>query len=312
MTVPDFFIVGAPRCGTTAWHHYLKQHPQIYMPEKKDSHHFDSGLNYKNPFLDRDVYLALFDNVKGQKRIGEASCWYLYSNKAPHKIKRFNPGARIIIMLRNPVDMIYSLHNKLLMTGDENISDFRLALEAEPRRKQELKLPDGTYPLCPWFYLEHGKYTAYVQKYQEVFGPDKVHLVIYDDLLDDIGSAYRKTLEFLEVEPDFLPPGFNKINRHEEARIQWLQRLLSRPPQPLLGLRRLLVPGGFPAGRILRRANIKRTRRKTMDPGLRKSLHKEFARDVERLSGLLGRDLTHWCADDFAERHSGAEQKEAG
>lgn len=128
---PNFFIVGAPKCGTTAMHIYLRQHPEIFMPEKKESHFFGSDLNSQYFIRDREKYLSLFSEAKDVKRIGEASVWYLYSKQAAYEIKEFSPSASIIIMLRNPVDMLYAQHSQFLYNGNENIASFEDALNAE-------------------------------------------------------------------------------------------------------------------------------------------------------------------------------------
>jgi len=147
MRTPDFFIVGAPKCGTTAMSDYLRQHPEIYMPQRKEPHFFGSDLDAPYPYFirDKEQYFSLFAEAKDEKRVGEASVWYLYSKRAAFEIKEFCPTASIIIMLRNPVDMIYSLHSQRLFTGNEDIPDFEEALEAEEDRKRGLRIPSRTY-----------------------------------------------------------------------------------------------------------------------------------------------------------------------
>jgi hypothetical protein len=124
MRKPDFFIVGAPKSGTTAMYFYLKQHPEIFMPERKELHFF--GSDFFAPHFVRDLkdYLKFFEGADNKKRIGEASPWYLYSKRAAFEIKEFNPDADIIIMLRNPVDMMYSLRETLRKKGIERASFF--------------------------------------------------------------------------------------------------------------------------------------------------------------------------------------------
>jgi hypothetical protein len=124
MRKPDFFIVGAPKSGTTAMYFYLKQHPEIFMPERKELHFF--GSDFFAPHFVRDLkeYLKFFEGADNKKRIGEASVWYLYSKRAAFEIKEFNPDADIIIMLRNPVDMMYSLRETLRKKGIERASFF--------------------------------------------------------------------------------------------------------------------------------------------------------------------------------------------
>src|SRR5947207_13310329 len=132
MRRPDFFIVGAPKCGTTAMHQFLAQHPEVFLAPK-EVHFFGADLHLENDVQDLSTYLELFADAKNEFRVGEASVWYLYSRHAAKEIKQFSAGSRIIIQLRNPVDMVHSLHSQLLFSGVEDIQDFESALRAEER-----------------------------------------------------------------------------------------------------------------------------------------------------------------------------------
>ncbi|MGH7858384.1 MAG: sulfotransferase, partial [Candidatus Binatia bacterium] len=119
--IPDFFIVGAPKCGTTAMNDYLAQHPDVFVPARKEMHFFGCDLVFTIPRITRDEYLQAFANWRGQKRIAEASVWYLYSRTAVREIREFSPAARILVMLRQPVDMMYSLHSQRIYNGTEDL-----------------------------------------------------------------------------------------------------------------------------------------------------------------------------------------------
>src|SRR5665647_751711 len=109
---PDFFIVGAPKCGTTAMNNYLAQHPDVFMAQK-EIHYFGSDLKMRVKVSESE-YLNYFQNAEEKKLIGEASVWYLFSEKAAAEIKAFSPQAKIIIMLRDPIDVLHSLHSQHL------------------------------------------------------------------------------------------------------------------------------------------------------------------------------------------------------
>ncbi|RLG08342.1 MAG: sulfotransferase, partial [Thaumarchaeota archaeon] len=109
MKKPNFFIVGAPKCGTHAMYTFLKAHPEIFMPERKEFQYFATDLVRGTQYeLSEEEYLSYFRIAKDEKRLGEASTWYLYSKKAASNIKKFNPHAKIIVMLRHPIEMMYS------------------------------------------------------------------------------------------------------------------------------------------------------------------------------------------------------------
>src|SRR5262249_53369576 len=128
MNKPNFFIVGAPRCATTSMYTYLKQHPQIHLSLLKEPLFFATDLTIQPlAVTDEASYLGLFADAGDARRIGEGSVFYLLSKRAAEEIKRFSPRAKIIIMLRNPIDMMHSLHALYLRTGNEDL-DFEEAI----------------------------------------------------------------------------------------------------------------------------------------------------------------------------------------
>jgi len=177
---PNFFIVGAPKCGTTAFYEYLRLHPEIFMSVPKEPHYFGSDLLRKRARPTLSQYLSCFEGAELKKRVGEASVFYLYSSRAAAEIKEFCPEARIIIMLRNPVEMLYSLHSELLFTMYEDIVDFEAALEAEADRKLGLRVPRGARHVNYLFYRDIGRFSSQVQRYFDAFGRANAHLVVYD------------------------------------------------------------------------------------------------------------------------------------
>ena len=298
MRGPDFFIVGAPKCGTTAMNSYLGQHPEVFMPEQKELHYFGTDLNSPVYVRDKDEYLAHFSEVCDEKRIGEASVWYLYSKSAAKEIKDFCPSASIVIMLRNPVDMLYSLHSQFLYNGNEDIRNFEAALDAEEDRKRGLRVPKSALLVEGLYYRETAKYMHQVQRYLHVFGSENVHVVIFDDFKSDTPSTYKETLHFLGVDETF-HPNFRIINPNKGVRSWALHSFLWRHPEIVVKLGRALVPRQLYTHLLyaIKRLNFQYTPRPPMNPHLRKRLQQEFALEVDMLSELLGRDLTYWSKD---------------
>ena len=223
---PNFFIVGAPKSGTTAMYEYLRAHPDIFMPLLKEPYFFGDDLIYQVPRLSEADYLDLFSMAHGPKRRGEASVTYLYSKKAAEEIADFDPEARIIIMLRNPVEMIYSLHSQVFFTGSEDIEQFEVALAAEPDRKRGHRIPDNCRIVDFLFYREFVKYSDQVQRYLHTFGSEQVHIIIFDDFKRDVPQTYRTALGFLGVDESFRPPTFEPVNRNKIRRYPGLVQLL--------------------------------------------------------------------------------------
>jgi Sulfotransferase domain len=291
MRKPDFFIVGAPKCGTTSIFDYLAQHPEVFLP-RKEVHFFGSDLNSTNRNLNEAEYLRLFGSVKSELRVGEASVWYFYSELAPQEIKTLSPDARIIISLRNPVDMIYSLHSQLVYSMADEIENFESALRAEQRDGRTLR-PLGGPRL--FTYSEAGKYCKHVKRYLDTFGRENVHIVIFDDLKENPQRVYGEICEFLGVSSNF-EPKFRVANPNKKNRSRVLQRVLVDPPPIVRTLGRATSQASrFRLADTLRRMNTRYVARPPITESLRRELNSYFAAEVAELSDLLGRDLAHWC-----------------
>lgn len=295
MRKPDFFIVGAPKCGTTALYRCLEAHPEIFVPERKELHHFGTDLYSPTYVRDLDEYLRLFAGAHEEKRVGEASVWYLFSKRAATEIQTFCPHAGVIIMLRNPVDMLYSLHSQHLYNGTEEIVDFAGALRAEGDRRRGQRLPKGVPAVERLFYREVAQYRDQVGRYLKAFGPDNVKVIIYDDFKRDPARSCREAFQFLNVDPK-VAPAIRVVNPNKKLRSKAAQSILNQPPR-LLG--KLVRPLTTPALRHRlfakgQQLNTSYEDRPPLAAELRQQLQKEFAPEIERLSELLNRDLNHW------------------
>jgi hypothetical protein len=290
---PDFFIVGAPKSGTTSMYEYLKAHPQVFMPDRKEPHFFCPDLYSPRYVATEEEYLALFRPGAGRSRIGEASVYYLYSEVAAQRIRQFRPDARILIMLRNPVEMIHSLHSQRLYSGHEDIEDFEAALAAEDDRRLGHRIPKNPHPIPCLFYRDVGRYAAQVERYFTVYGRDRVKTIIFDDFVADPPRAYREVCRFLEVDDTFRPP-FPVFKQNRRIRLKTLRDLLKFSNAVRRAGRFLPTSVRRSVGRFLVELNSVDTPRQPMSPALRHRLCGEFAADVTQLGALLGQDLTGW------------------
>jgi sulfotransferase family protein len=273
---------------------YLGQHPEIFMPEMKEAHFFGADLDAPVFFRDEKKYLALFTKAQNEKRVGEASVYYLYSKRAATEIKAFAPDASIIAMLRNPVEMIYSLHSQRLYNGNEDIEDFEAALDAEEDRKRGLRLPKDRHLLAGLFYRDVAKYSDQLQRYIETFGRENLKVIIFDELKRNTAEVYKDTCLFLGVDPTFNPL-IRVINGNKGVRSVTYRNIIFRPSM-LRTVARRVIPD-TPRRKIIRaleRVNLKYEERTPMNPELKQRLKEEFRPEVEKLSHLLGRDLTYW------------------
>lgn len=298
---PDFFIAGAPRSGTTSMYEYLRSHPDIFMPEWKEPHFFAPDLSPDEEFIrDGETYLELFAGAGEATRRGEASTWYLHSREAADGIRAFEPDARIIIMLRDPVEMIASLHRKNLYHGLEELEDLEEALEAETARARGERLPDPAGFRECLQYREAARYADGVARFLDGFPPGAVRILLFEDFVTDPGRTYGQVLRFLGV-PDDGRSSFDTHNRNRRVRSEVVRRLLRRPPKLLR-----ILAGALPAwlrwrgGGFLRRANTVVEARSAPDPRIVRRLREELAPDVRRLEELIGRDLSTWLPEGGA------------
>lgn len=297
MVRPDFFIVGAFKSGTTALYEYLRQHPDVFLPFLKEPHFFGEDLTHHYGRMNLDEYLALFRGARQGQQVGEASTWYLYSTSAAREIAEFTPDAKIIVLLRNPIDVMYAQHSQLRFRADETLTDFDRALEAESARRRGVGLPPPPVRPETLFYRRSVHFADQLERYFDVFGRERVHVALFDDLVADTPAVYHGVVEFLGIDSTFRP-NFIAYNENKRVRYGAIQRLIYNPPGLLLGaihhVRR------YPLAHRLRdtvmRMNSRPQKRQSMVPALRAQLVAEFAPEIDRLSRMLDRDLSAWHA----------------
>ena len=293
--IANFFLVGAPKCGTTAMYSYLNEHPQIYMSPKKEPQFFAGDvLGDQRNFITVEDYRRCFDRADGASVLGEASTAYMVSRTAAEQIKSYNPGARILVMLRNPIDVMHALHSERLFMNMEHITDFGKAINSDDARFWRAGRWKGQRIIRP-SYREVASFPAQLKRFVDVFGRDRVHVVVYDDFLSDPAAEYAKLLAFLGVIPapsrDFIRHNANRRVRNMAAQ-DWLRD----PPGFFRRITRSVLPTPVrrTLGQTLRSFNVKYEPRAPIDPALHQRLQGEFAQEVEELSQILRRDLTHW------------------
>lgn len=321
-------IVGAPRCGTTTLAGFLQNHPDVDFSLVKEPHFFSSHDLTELPeghlrTIVREEYLRrFFEAGAGRaKMLAEGSVSYLYAPEHMTAIVRHWRSARFIIALRNPVDMLRSLHQRLLYIGDETCRDFCDAWALIPDRKNGRNIPRSCIDPRILFYDEIGRLGHYVDRLFRAVGRERCHIVLFDDLRRDPGAVYGQLLGFLTLTPQ-AKVDLRPRRESRDFRFGWLQRLLKRPP---------MVTRSFLAGEKYRRrvqslasgqetsSLIRSTfavRRRLLDwnsvpahdpdlPGwFRASLQEAFAEDIAHLSTLIGRDLTPWLHDRPVPRRS--------
>lgn len=303
---PNFFIVGAPRCGTTSLSKYLKWHPQVRLSDPKETHFFTS-IYPAHPELDvqRDYVGRFYRPPKpGQRAAGEASVEYLYSPETLAKLVQLWPDAKFIVMARNPMDQLPSYHARLLYMLVEDVEDFDTAWALQESRQQGLNLPRFCDDARTLQYREVGSIGAHTERLIALAGAPSTLVLLYDDLVSDPHGLYKRTLEFLGLEDDGRVD-FPRIWKGQRYRSRRLQELIYQTPQKIGGVKPYLWKRSGQRKRPKTRAqrlykrllrlNISSAKPPAIEPKLRQRLREVFAPDIEKLGRIVGRDLSHWA-----------------
>ena len=229
MIKPNLFIVGAPKCGTTFLYHYLKKHPDIYFPEFKEPHFFGSDLIRKNGAYDLSLnqYYDLFKSDK--KIIGEASTFYIFSKNAAKEIYNFNSEAKIIIMLRDLVDLVYSLHSQFVFSGDEVVEDFKKALDLEQNRLNGNDIPNQTTVVNKLFYTNNIlDLPCNIKSFIDYFKKENIKFIFLSDIQTNPQKVYFETLDFLKIDSNIKISNFKVINKNKNYKLKFIRNFIKK------------------------------------------------------------------------------------
>ncbi|HUB74956.1 MAG TPA: sulfotransferase [Solirubrobacteraceae bacterium] len=303
--MPEFFVVGHHKCGTSALYEMLRRHPQIFMPEVKETWYFSPELRSvekrRRPAERPETieqYLALFAHAKPEQRLGENSPAYLLSHHAAQRIHDAQPEARIIAILREPAAFLHSFHLQCLRNHVESEKDFAKAIALEPDRREGRRLPRHSPRPHELLYSEHVRYVEQLERYHRLFGRERVLVLVYEEFRADNEATVREVLRFLEVD-DSQPIAQVEANPSYSVRSPQLNELM-----------RSLYMGRGPAARALKGAINATTpralrhgalgvaRRRVVygepprpDERVMLELRRRFAGEVAAVSEYLGRDL---------------------
>ncbi|MGJ3237555.1 MAG: sulfotransferase family protein [Anaerolineae bacterium] len=294
MCKPNFFIVGSAKAGTTAMYEFLKNHPDVFLPARKEINYFGSNLTHtihSTAVRNEEEYLLLYKGWKAEKIIGDTSTNYLYDKSAAEEIYQFNPQSYIIIMLRNPVDVMYSLYYQMCFNGNEDIESFEEALAAEEVRKQGQRLPKNMRIQENLYYRERVKFANQVLRYKNTFPAEQIMIFLQEDLRFNPVHTFRQVLTFLQIDTNY-HPDFRLFNPNKEVRSSRLRKLYTNPLA--LFLSKQFPNLGQSVYQIVRNLNTIHTPRPPMNSDLRQRLLEEYTHEIDTLSQIIDRDLTHW------------------
>lgn len=295
---PNFFLVGAPKCGTTSLYTYLGEHPAVFLPKAKEPQYFCTDFEtYREwtTFTTQEHYLALYKNVGPQHRaVGDASTFYLFSKEAIRNAYEFNPSARFIAMARNPIEMANSLHSHFVFRFREEERSFEKAWKLQDRRARGESLPKWCLAAEHLQYRSVCSLGEQFERLLSIVPREQCKLILFDDFKASPKAVYEEVLEFLGVEGDGRTE-FPKVNDGRAHRSNLLGKMVMTAPFPLNLIRKSIGPSM--RGMLVRTFHRRLARpfkRPPLSLSFRAELVEEFRDDVHRLGELLNRDLSSW------------------
>lgn len=301
MKTPNLFIVGHPRSGTSSLHHYLKQHPDIFMTAIKEPNFFardfriDSDNFHKKelyfPYRTENQYLSLYKKWTNEKIAGEASATNLCSKVSAQQINRFNPASKIIMIFREPVEFIHSFHSAARFALGEHIEDFQTAISAEKDRRDGRGLSRRVIAPSWLFYSEFIKYIEQIQRFLSFFDQVQIKIIIFDDFKTNTHDVYRDVLGFLNVDSNFSTE-FDIVNPNKQLKWPLLKKYTLDSPYFRKTLRRLFSHDTYAGLKdFYKNKMVKHEPRQPLDETFKLGLMQEFKPEVEKLGDFLKKDL---------------------
>jgi hypothetical protein len=280
---------------------YLSQHPNIFCPANKEPNYFAADFPALMGPATLEDYLQLFAPADASHTaIGEASVLYFYSRVAVAEIRRRYPDAKLIIMIRNPVDMVYSFHSQMVTTVNEEELDFERAWALQDERLEGRHIAEKC--VVPEFlqYRDIGRLSRYIRPMLELFPPEQLRLIVFDDLKAEPRKVFDETLDYLGL-PPHSDINFRIVNANRVQKSRAVAGVVERPLQP--GLARFISVAKSALGvkkvsfrQIVGKWNTHNQQRPPLSPEFRRELVEYFSSEVAELEKLTGRDLQHWLA----------------
>ena len=276
---------------------YLGQHPAIGTCKKKEPQFFGTDIKErtkKDRHLDLNTYLQLFDHIENDWAM-EAYTWNLFSKTAAKEIHEFNSDGRIIIMLRDPAEMAYSLYFQNRYNDTEELETFEAALGAEKGRKNGTVLAPRANPIDHLLYSEVICFHDQVKRYLDLFGPEQVRIILFNDFKLITLMEVQKIFTWLGIDDKF-QPDLEIVNQAKVNKNKGLRRFYDNPPSILRKVARLFLSSKQRSSMYKKavKSNAKKLEKPVLDPETRKRLIANTLDDIEKLEALIGRDLSHW------------------
>jgi hypothetical protein len=301
--IPDFFIVGAGKAGTTAMSEYLRTHPEICFASPKEPNYFNTDFSEQyRQWANRKNYKDCFPCADKRKVLGEGTVTYLFSKVAVNNIIAHKPDAKFVVMIRNPIDLAQSMHAQLIRSAHEDVDDFKKAWNLQSRRVKGLSLPRGNHDIKLTQYGKFCKLGSQLNELLKKVNKNQVHVIVFDDFIKNTRSEYMALLDFLDLDYDRRTK-FPQLNTRKYIRSKRLQYFFSHFTNEMYSfvapvsewLKQKIGIEKWGIIYFLQKSNFTEDGKISLiDPDFEKELQEYFREDVQLLSHLLRRDLTHW------------------
>lgn len=288
------FILGSPKCGTTALYELLNSHEDVFFPSSmKEPHFFADDLEKYKAHNTYEDFIAIYDAYNSEKIIGDASIFNMYSESAIDNIKKYNPNAKIIIMMRNPVEAVPSFHSQVVFTQDENISDVSEAWDMSEFRRVGKYVPKQCRCGKILDYKKMYSYATQLEKVYSNFSKAQVLVILHDEFKTDYKKTMKLLFDFLDIEHCDIE---NKnINPNTVNKINFISKFLRHPPSFVRKIKRIILGRGrTKLYDALILANTKVVKRDNISVHLKNEIKNNYSNEIDRLAFLLGRDIHEW------------------
>jgi hypothetical protein len=291
----DLFIVGEQKAGTTYLYNYLRQHPEVCMSVVKEPGYFckdlieDSiefhGENLYYDYTNLKKYHDLFKDFS-KKVVGEATSVYLYSKKAAQEIYQYNPNAKILIMLREPISFLYSLHSQYLKETTEDIEEFMEAYQLYSQRKKGEKIPRRVRSPSLVFYKDRIKYDRNIKRYLDHFDKDQLKIIIFEKFIKNNQKYLNEIMRFLDIDQN-INISVNKTNPHRVPKNKLIFHTLHNPKLKKI-IKDILPDKTFQSFKnIFNNLFLEKQERKKLSKNNKNKLKREIKPEVKKLQKLF-------------------------
>ncbi|MBL7013998.1 MAG: sulfotransferase domain-containing protein [Candidatus Marinimicrobia bacterium] len=288
--VPNFFIIGAPKCGTTSLSIYLDNHPDILMSTPKEPHYFSDDIENGRVKTMQEYLDCFVSEKKSYKAIGEASTLYLYSQVAIKNIIKFNPNAKFIVQLRNPIEVVFSFHQLALKIFGETEISFEKSWELMQSRNNGKNIPSGCPDVKLLLYGEIAKFGSQVEKLQSLVNDENIHFVFFDEFATNTNDVFENVLSFLNIKKT---PGVSFEIHNKTRRIKY--PFITKLTNVALAWKKAVgIKSEFGLANKIHAKNITNDSPAKLNSETVKMLVGYFNNDIKKLSDLLNRDFSKW------------------